>query len=621
MTPTGTKHTTVRKPTATAPRTSRRALIGGAGSLATLSLIGAKVQQAVAQTPAAAPITAETGLLVFPRHGTRTAAPGTEISFRGEIIDQLGTVEVVGSVSGGHSGIIVPHSDGFGASFLPDAPFQPDEWVTVRAGVPLRPTPSGSVTFRVSVPNLPVKTPATREVDQPSHEPQQFQSRLDLLPPTITVTESSRNVSPGFVFVGAKVTDGQNGAMIIDNDGELVWFSPLALDVSAHSNVLVQTYLGEIVLTAWEGVSQLGTGFGHFVIWNQRYEEIARFQAPNGYPGGDQHEFRITPHGTALVIVYNPVVWDLSSVGGPEQGNALDGVIQEIDIATGRMVFEWHSLDHIALDESYSPIPENEPWDYVHINSVELDEDDNLVFSGRHTHAITRIDRTTGRVLWRLHGKHSDFVMGEGTPFFYQHDARLHPDGTLSLFDNHEPDQAADADSWSRGIVLRLNEQAKTATLVQEFVHPSEVLSISQGNMQLLPNGNAFVGWGSAPVFSEFDPDGDLVFNGRFPQGTNTYRAFRSEWVGTPVAPPDIAIERGLGSEYTVFASWNGATEVHSWIVLAGDDEDALEPIGTVLRTGFETTVTAQTAATFLAVSAHDADGNALGTSAVIPVG
>ncbi len=594
----------------TAIRSSRRALLGGAG-VTMLVAIGSATRQAGAQA------VAPEGLVVFPRFGTRTASPGTEISFRGVTGEQLGTVKVVGSLSGGHSGLLMPHSDGDGLSFVPDSPFLPGEWVTVRADLPLRPTPAGSVTFRVAVPGTPVRKETTRELDQPANPPQSFRTRLDFLPPEMVVTSTASGTAPGHTFVAAKVPDGQNGAMILDDDGDLVWFAPLDIDVAEHNDIRVQEYRDEPVITMWEGVSQVGTGFGHFVIRDGSYDVIARLQVGNGYFGADLHECLLTTRGTALIIVYNPVRWNLASGGGDENGTALDGVVQEIDIETGRVVFEWHSLDHIELDEAIGEPPEDTdvPWDYFHLNSIEEDEAGNLILSARHTNGIYKIERSTGRVLWRLNGTRSDFEMGEGTPFAYQHDARVHPSGELTLFDNAASNQDEEGEIASRGMVLRLDEEGKTATLVREYLHPTDILSISQGNTQVLPNGNVFIGWGSAPVFSEFDAEGNLLFNGRFPRGANTYRAYRFPWVGTPSAPPDTAVELGLGNDLTVYVSWNGATEVVQWEVLAGPDAETLEPVGSGARIGFETAIEVSIAEPYLAVQALNADGDVLGAS------
>lgn len=588
---------------------SRRSLLAGMAATSSL-MLGASRTSAQDVAPR---------LAVFPSHGTRTAMPGTEIAFRGETIGDIGTVEVVGSASGGHTGVLSPHSDGLGASYIPDAPFLPGEWVTVRSDALLGETASGAVTFRVGVPGIPAKTPTQREVEQPSHEPQQFRSRPDLLPPTVTITDTSPDVAPGLVVIGAKVTDGQSGAMMLDNRGNLVWFNPLPLDIAVQSDVRVQQYQGQPVITAWEGVAQLGTGFGHLVIYDQTYTELQRIQVPNGYPGFDQHEFIITPRDTGLAIVYNPILWDLTEVGGPVDGNALDSVIQEIDLATGHVLFEWHALDHIAPAESYSAYSPDQPWDYVHFNSVELDDNDNFIASARNTHAIYDIERG-GRLRWRLNGKRSDFRMGSDARFAVQHDARLMPDGTITLFDNHDGDQSMDGQVQSRGLVLQLDETLREATVVQEYTHPTEILSVSQGNMQTLPNGHRFIGWGSAPVFSEFDAEGNLLFSGRYPQGTNSYRAYRYEWEGHPAEPPTVAVEQGLGNQLTIYVSWNGDTQTALWQVHAGDDPNDLQPAGTVLRRGFETEITIETSASLIAVLAQDADGNEITRTDLIAV-
>jgi Arylsulfotransferase (ASST) len=157
-----------------------------------------------------------------------------------------------------------------------------------------------------------------------------------------------------------------------------------------------------------------------------------------------------------------------------------------------------------------------------------------------------------------------------------------------------------------------------TTTLVTEYVHPTEILSVSQGNLQMLPNGNAFVGWGSAPVFSEFDADGNLRFNGRFPKGGSSYRAYSFPWVGQPTNAPAIAVELGSGTEATIYASWNGATEVATWQVLVGQQPDQMQNVGDTPRSGFETAITVQTEVPYLAVQAQDSSGNVLGISETV---
>jgi hypothetical protein len=348
------------------------------------------------------------------------------------------------------------------------------------------------------------------------------------------------------------------------------------------------------------------------VIVDGSYREVTRVRAGNGYKG-DHHEFLITPEDTALFTIYNPVRWDLSPVGGPENGAVLDGIAQEVDIATGKVLFEWHSLDHVGIEMSYKELPENEqtPFDYFHINSIDVDSDNNLLVSSRTTFAVYKVDRQSGHVIWKLGGKESDFEMGPGTWMRYQHDARRQPDGTITVFDNG----GVKKDDQSYGLVLDLNEDAMTAKLVRKYAHPDKILAAVMANVQVLPSGNVFVGWGSEPFFSEFGSDGELLFNATFPPWVDSYRAFRSPWRGQPDDGPAVAAEYGPEGKVTLYASWNGATEVATWGVLAGPDPEELEAVASALRKGFETAITVDVSEAYVGVQARDRSGRVLGTS------
>ncbi|MBA3790084.1 MAG: arylsulfotransferase family protein, partial [Rubrobacter sp.] len=354
-------------------------------------------------------------------------------------------------------------------------------------------------------------------------------------PPVIDVTTNARGTAPGYILIAPKngpeeEGPGQDGAMILNDSGQLAWFHSLFREDKDIMDFKVQSYRGEPVLTWWEGVHG-GYGQGGYVILDGSYREIARVRAGNDYRG-DHHEFLISPRDTALFTVYKQTPGDLSSVGGPADGTVLDGIVQEVDIETGEVLFEWHSLDHVGLDESSSGAPKNPKFafDYFHINSIDVDHDDNLLVSSRMTSAVYKINYQTGEVMWRLGGEKSDFEMGPGTRTRFQHDARRQPDGTITIFDNG----ALKTDKLSRGIVLRLDEDAMTATLVKEYPNPDKKLSGTQGNVQVLPDGNVFVGWGSAPSFSEFSKEGELLFDANFPPEAESYRAFRFEWIGRP---------------------------------------------------------------------------------------
>jgi hypothetical protein len=601
--------------------TSRRAVLRAA-SAGALALVGASALAGPVRT-AAVRSQVDPGVNVFPRHNSFTASPYTEISFRGVTEEELGNVSVIGGSSGGHSGLLMAHGDDNGVSFVPDARFEPTEVVTVRADIGLAPTDDGALWFGVVQPAQMTPSPELRESDNPEIPPQTFRSRPDLLPPVMTIDVPAQGTDDGYVFLGARIQDGQSGAMILDDAGALIWYGTPSNELDELHDVRVQEYLGEPVLTFAEANGPTGYRLGHYVICDSSYQRIVQLQIGNGLTGGDHHEFLLTPEGTALISCYHPVQWDTSSMGGSTHARVLDGVIQELEIETGRVLFEWHSLDEISVDESYfdAPLNANDQFDYFHHNSIGVDVEGDLYVSARHTHAIYKIDRRTGDVIWRLNGKQSDFEMGEGTPFLYQHDARMHDNGELSLFDNAATNPDDDATTDSRGLVLRLDEATMSATLEREYIHPTGTLSTSQGNMQILPNGNVFVGWGNMPIFSEFSPDGELIFNGRFPARGNSYRAYRFPWTGQPVEPPAIAAEAGPDGTVTVFASWNGATEVRSWRVIAGATPDDLSEVGTGERTGFETEIQVETNAAFVAAEALDASGNALGASDPVEIG
>jgi hypothetical protein len=167
----------------------------------------------------------------------------------------------------------------------------------------------------------------------------------------------------------------------------------------------------------------------------------------------------------------------------------------------------------------------------------------------------------------------------------------------------------------SRGLVLAVDTRRRRVRLRRAYRHPRELLAPVQAGLQRLPNGNVFIGWGSTGYFSEHGPRGTVRFDARFADTENgSYRAYRFPWTGRPAAPPAVAARRE-GDRVTAYTSWNGATEVARWRVLAGPRADALEPAGTGARRGFETAVTVRTGEPLVAVQALDASGAVIGTS------
>ena len=446
---------------------------------------------------------------------------------------------------------------------------------------------------------------------------QHFQSRPDLKPPKIVVARAAGRTAPGYIFLAPKKDGAPSGPLIVNNWGEVVWFYPVQPQQAADFRV--QRYRGKPVLTWWQGTQPtIGIGSGKFVVMDDSYRRIADVRAGNGL-SGDLHEFLITPRNTALIIAYQKVPHDLTALGGRKNGWIWDNVIQELDIATNRVLFEWRSIDHIPVTESAHRLPartasQKAPFDYFHANSVSLDTDGNLLVSARNTSAVYKIRRRDGRVLWTLGGRNSDFTMRRGTRFAWQHDAQRQPDGTIRLFDNSAIPKVADK---SRAIVLRVDTRAKTASLVRAFTHPRKLLAPHQGNAQRLANGDLLVGWGGAPYLTEYGRDGRVVFDARIAVG-DSYRAYRFPWRGHPKDRPAIAARSGDGDAVTVYASWNGATGVAGWQVVAGNNPKRMQPVGSAPRRGFETVISVRTDARFVAVRALGRVGRPIGASRAV---
>ena len=464
----------------------------------------------------------------------------------------------------------------------------------------------------------PLRTPRVWPLPSVSSSPEEgvwsFRSRPDLSPAALkmTTTQAHDDTAPGYIFAALKEGTGEHGPMIIDDQGELVWYGKYR----SARDFKMQYYRGRPVLTWWEGKVMAGHGIGAYVIFDDSYREIARVRAGNGYRG-DLHEFIITPEDTALLVAYAPARTNLSPIGGPKDSMAWEGILQEVDIQSGEVIFEWHSLDHVGIEESYIELPEDSDflYDYFHINSIDVEPDGNLLLCARNTWTVYKVERNSGEVVWRLGGKRSDFEMGPGTQSAFQHDARRQRDGTITIFDNGAHPKVHDR---SRGIMVELDEQKMSVKLVREYTSPKKRLSTSQGNMQLLPNSNVLIGWGSGPFVSEFSYDGELLLNVRLPPEGESYRAFRFPWSGYPDDDPTVAVEQGPDDKVILYASWNGATEVATWEVLAGPRQGRLEWVGAVPRDGFETSMLVQTFDPYIAVRAKDHFGQVLGISAPV---
>ncbi|HEV2944883.1 MAG TPA: arylsulfotransferase family protein [Solirubrobacteraceae bacterium] len=562
------------------------------------------------------------GLAVSPLPDSYDASPGTQISLLGAPPQALSAISVSGSQTHRHSGRLAAYSQGDGASFVPSQPFRSGETVSVRGRVAIA-GKKELFAFHFVVAQLDhlTYTPSAHIATNPG-EVQHFHSRADLQPPALVITARSPQSAPGDLFSTPYSGPGQSGPMIFDEAGNVVWFDPLPSGTEA-SNLQVQQLDGKPVLSWWQGyIPPQGFGQGEEVIVNSAYQQIGRIHGGNGLKA-DLHDFHISSQGTAVMTVFDPIDCDLSAMGGPRGGAVTDSIFQEIDLRTGLVRREWHSLDHVPLSDSYSPAHTTStewPFDFFHINSVDQLAGERTLISARNTSALYELNTLTGQVLLRVGGKHSDVTLARGSATAYQHDATVLENGTISMFDNGADPKVH---SQSRGLVVAINAQAKTDTVVAQYEHPSALSSGSQGNIQQLANGDVFVGWGSRPYFSEFSATGALLLDGHMHGSYQSYRTYRFPWTATPAGPPAIAAgtpSAGAGGRgpVTVYASWNGATTVVSWRVLAGPSPQQLAPVTTAARAGFETAIPTPGPAPYVAVQALDASGAVLGTSPTI---
>ena len=353
-------------------------------------------------------------------------------------------------------------------------------------------------------------------------------------PPVTVLTKGAGNDN-GDIFL-APQGPGQygTGPEIVSITGKVLWFHPLPAG-SFATDFRTQTYLGKPVLTWFQADS--GSG-GEDVIYNDRYQQIATVKPANGYMP-DFHEFLITPWNTALILADKPGTANLTSLGLSAHQQVIDGVVQEIDIKTGKLLFQWDSADHVPYSDSHAPMPQSgQPWDWFHINAVHLDTDGNLLISSRFTWTIYKVNLRTGAMMWQLGGKHSTFAIkaapgqkldSAGEIFAFQHDPEALGGNVYTVFDD-ESDGQTTLYSSSRAVTISLDLAAGTATLIKSVNQPEGLTAGATGSAQTTKNGDLFVSWGGLSYFSEFSPSGKLLFNAKLPDGAGTYRAYRLPW-------------------------------------------------------------------------------------------
>ncbi|KAJ3497582.1 hypothetical protein NLG97_g1793 [Lecanicillium saksenae] len=486
-----------------------------------------------------------------------------------------------------------------------------------------------------------------------------YKSRPDLAPPklNITIPCSGSSCGDGYIFTSPFTGESpapkslqekpiQPGNYILASTGDLVW-SGFGYYSGWNANFQRGTYKGKDVLFAFEGLHDgpHAHGLGHHTILDDHYETVRELRAGRHYIS-DKHEFIINDDGkSALIQIWQPVPRNLSAYGGSDDHVwIVDAIFQDLDIETGKVLFEWHSLDHISPKDAVLPLLEGQAgnglnssvaWDYFHINSIEKGSDGHYLLSGRHVSTVYKINGTDGSIIWQLGGNHTDFALGKDVEFGYQHHARYMP-GTnesftyLSLFDNSFYGSEATGNGsnittypYSRGKYLAIDHEAKKANLVQAFHPPNNaILTTSQGSLQTLANGNVFINWGSEGQITEYLPNGTIIFHahldsGELTQHVQSYRGFRYHWTGySPETPALVA--RKNGNIVQLYVSWNGDTRTKywrfAWNIGNKNSNEPREILHTVPKSGFETSLnvtltSASDSVSTIRAVALDADG------------
>ncbi len=270
-----------------------------------------------------------------------------------------------------------------------------------------------------------------------------------------------------------------------------------------------------------------------FYQLNKDYNIIDSFYCGNGYKT-DGHELRILANGNYLLMSYDEQTVDMSLIvnGGNPNCTVIGLIIQEID-RDRNVIFQWRSWDHIPITQTQHQDLAASEIDYVHGNAIEVDNDGNYLISSRHLDEITKINKNTGNIIWRLGGAENMFTfINDPDGFNYQHGIRRLPNGNIILFDNgnfHTPPH-------SRAVEYRLNEQSKTAELVWQYRNTPDNFGFAMGFAQRLENGNTIISWGATnPTITEVKPSGEVVLELSLPPNIFSYRVFKTDWEGLPV--------------------------------------------------------------------------------------
>ncbi len=596
----------------------------GAGRARAARIAGLTICAAV-MLALAVPAAGWATITISPLPGTPDAPPATQISILGTPASNVESVTATGSISGTHLGTLESYVSSPGASFLPELPFTEGEEVHVvvhlKEGAPLEDS--------FTVAHLGPSEGLLHNSGEKPEEQQHFVTQPELRPPKVTITTADPSLE-GDIFTNPipaplihpgekKLLEfepiGPNGLMIMNPEGKLLWWKQFKEEVGSVFEPV--SYEGKTALAWWQGkVTEAAYGLGEGVIANTAYEPVAHIKAANGLHA-DIHELYVTPEGQAYIIAIEPVCMPECN---EEHVPVLDDEIQEIDIKTGLVMWSWNALGYVPLSYTEAVVSGG-VLDPYHLNSIQALPEHKLLISMRDTSGVYEIEQSTGKLLWEVSPEHSTLKKRKGVEFHFQHDARLYGKHleTLSIFDD---EAGPPLYGPSKGLVLKLTKHA--VSLEHAYENPRPTLTVAEGGMQVLPHGEALLSYGATQYIAEFSKrggkkkNGKLLFEAELPKGDGTYRAMRFPWSATPNTKPAVVAKRESPEEVAVYVSWNGATEVAKWEVLAGEEANALAPVTSAEWSNFETRIPISSTDKVFEVKALNKEGKVLATSEAV---
>ena len=511
------------------------------------------------------------------------------------ITNLSGFIQVTGAVSGNHAGQTKIAQDGRTVIFTMTTNFTANELVTVSLtpGVPVAsggPISPYQYQFMVST-HLPgaavapavVSVPAVKSSSPPasplvvttvaSKGVAGIMSNGVSVPsdfPWVVIT-TNNNPDPDPIFIDNRGGGGDPFNVIFDNNGNPIWYSKYP---DERRDMKVQ-HNGTLTMLARNG------GL-HFNVFNTHYQQIGTNWAANGY-GVDEHELQILADGTYFLVALASQTVDMSRyvVGGNPSASVTEMAIQEFDSA-GELIIQWRAWDHFDVrDESQFINILGSSFDFPHMNAIDVDTDGNILLSSRNTSEVTKINRDTGDIIWRLGGAHNQFTYINdplnGTR--NQHAIRMVTTNDYTMFDNgnlHSP-------SMSRAVEYRLNPTDMTATLIWQYpTNPtSSTYSYYMGDVQRLPNGNTLIDWavGSLPKLTEVRPDGSKAFEMNWADHWEAYRTWRCAWQGS-AAQPYLLVE-SYPDNITLIFNQFGDTNVAYYKIYGGPTSQSTNLLAT----------------------------------------